>query len=120
MNHDRRTNKRYKLEAGTYASLAADLIVGPVEDLSVDGVSFTYVAHEKTLHSEPVLQIFSKQNNFHLKHIRFRIISETNVINPNPCSSLLMKRVRGSFLQLTQRQKFKLEMFIEKFAKAEA
>ena len=112
---DHRRYERYEVQ-DTFAALKSDLTLGPVKDLSLGGVSFTCNPSVRLKHTKTVLQLFSKQKDFHLKHVPFKIISEIEIASPNPSSSFQMKRIGGSFYQLTERQKFKLKQFLVNFS----
>jgi hypothetical protein len=121
MNLDeRRRHKRYKVQDGTFAALPSNYLVGQVKNLSRGGVSFTCIASGRQSGSMPVLEIFSKDDGFYLREVPFKIVSETDVENHVPCSSLQMIEISGEFADLTEFQKSQLDYFLQHFAKAEA
>ena len=117
---DRRKHKRYQVSEGTFAALTSNYVVGQINNLSLGGVSFTCVSSGRQGYSMPVLEIFSKDNNFYLREIPFKVVSEIDLENHVPCSSLQMKQISGEFSDLTEHQRSQLDYFIHHFTNAEA
>jgi len=117
---DRRRHKRYTMQDGIFAAIPSKFLVGQVKNISKGGVSFTYIATEKIIDSRPSLEVFSKDKGFYLREIPFKIVSEIDVEDYMPFSSLPMKRIAGEFVELTEHQKSQLDLFIQNFAAAEA
>ena len=67
-----------------------------------------------------VLEIFSKDDDFYLREIPFKIVSDNYVENHIPYSSLPLKQISGEFAELTEYQKSQLDYFLQSFTAAEA
>ena len=117
---DRRKHERYTVTDRIFAAIPSDFLVGQVKNISKGGVSFTCIATERKIDRKPALEIFSKDKGFYLREIPFRVVSETYVLNQNPCSSLQMKNIAGEFVELTEHQECQLDLFLKNFASAEA
>lgn len=117
---DRRKHKRYSVQEGAFAALPSNYLVGQLKNISQGGASFTCIASVKQSCRMPVLEIFSKDNGFYLREIPFKVVSETDVEDHVPCSSLQMKKICGEFADLTEYQKSQLDYFLQHFTKAEA
>ena len=117
---DRRKHKRFKVKNGAFATVPSNYLVGKLENISKGGVSFTCLDSGRQSTSMPVLEIFSKDDGFYLKEIPFKVVSNTDVENNVPCSSLQMKQISGEFADLTEYQRSQLDYFIQHFTYAEA
>jgi hypothetical protein len=121
MNIDeRRKHKRYNVQQGTFAVLPSNYLIGQIKNISRGGVSFSCIAAGRQSYGIPVLEIFSKDNNFYLREIPFKVISEIDVENHVPCSSLQMKKISGEFAKLTEYQKSQLDFFLQNLSATEA
>jgi hypothetical protein len=116
---DRRKHKRYSIQQGAFAALPSNYLIGQIKNLSQGGVSFTCFASGRQSYSMPVLEIFSKDDGFYLREIPFKVVSEIDVEEHVPCSSLQMKQISGEFADLTDYQESQLDYFLQKFTKAE-
>jgi hypothetical protein len=121
MNTDeRRKHKRLNLQQGTFAALPSKYLIGKIKNISKGGVSFTCIASGRQSDSISVLEIFSKDNNFYLREIPFKVVSEIDVENHVPCSSVPLKQIGGEFAELTSFQKSQLDFFLQNLAATEA
>ena len=80
------------------------------------GVSFTCIASSIQSDGVPELEIFSKDNNFYLRDIQFKVVSEIDVEKQESFSSLQMKQICGEFSELTEYQKSQLDIFLQNLA----
>ena len=121
MNIDeRRKHKRHNLQHGTFAALPSNYMIGQIKNISMGGVSFTCIESGRQSYSIPVLEIFSKDNNFYLREIPFRVVSEIDLENHVPCSSQQMRQISVKFAELTEYQKSQLDIFLQNLAATEA
>jgi len=118
-NKDLRKHLRYKVREGIFAAFSTNSLVGQVKNISKGGVSFTYIATEKSIDKNLELEIFTSDTRIYLKSIPFRVVSDTEAENHVPCSSLQMRQIRGAFIELTEDQKSQLDQFLSIFAEAE-
>jgi len=116
---DQRKHTRYKIKGGIFAAVLSDMLLGQVKDISKGGVSFTYIAGEKSVDKNLELEIFSNSSRIYLKSIPFRVVSDTDVENHVPYSSLQIRQIRGAFIELTEDQKSQLDQFLPFFTEAE-
>jgi hypothetical protein len=121
MNMDeRRKHKRYNVQQGTFAAFSSNYLVGQIKNISMGGVSFYCIASSRKSNSNTVLEIFSKDINFYLRKISFKVISEIDVGTHIPWSSLPMKQISGEFAELTEYQKAQLDFFLQNLTATEA
>ena len=120
MKDDRRKYKRYTLKDGTFVSISSCFLVGQVKDISKGGVSFTCLATESKIGDNSSVDLFSREKGLYMREIPFSIVSETYVLNQNPCSSLHMKRIAGAFGKMSEHQESELDMFLKSCTAAEA
>jgi len=92
---ERRKHKRYNVQQGTFAALSSNYLVGQIKNISMGGVSFYCIASGWKSYSMTVLEIFSKDDKFYLQKIPFKVLSEIDVENQVPFSSLQMKQISG-------------------------
>ena len=114
MNVDeRRKHKRYDVKEGAFAALPSNYLVGQIKNISKGGISFTCLSSGKQKFNMPILEIFSKDNDFYLREIPFKIVSEIDVEDRVPSSSIQMKQIGGEFVNLTEDQKSQLDYFLQ-------
>lgn len=117
---ERRKHKRYVVQEGAFAAIPSNYLVGQIKDISRGGISFYCIASGEQDFNMPVLEIFSKENDFYLREIPFKIVLEVEEDNQVPCSSLQMKQISGEFGELTENQMSQLDFFLQNVAAAEA
>ena len=116
---ERRSYKRYNAQEGAFVALHSNHQIGRIKDISKGGVSFTCISSGLVRYDISVLEIFSKNNNFYLKEVPFKVVSEINMENNIPCSSLPMKQISGKFAELTEYQNSQLDSFLQNIAATE-
>ena len=116
---DRRKHKRYKLPEGTFAALQSSYLVGQIINLSLGGVSFRCISSGRRGFNGSILEIFSRDNHFYLKKIPFKVVSEIDLENQVPFSSIQMKQISGKFSGLTEYQKSQLDYFLRTYTRTE-
>ena len=117
---ERRNYKRYNVQDGAFVALHSNHLIGRIKDISKGGVSFTCISTGMISYDISKLEIFSKDNNFYLKEIPFKVVLETDMENHVPFSSLPMKQISGKFTELTEYQRSRLESFLQNIAATEA
>jgi hypothetical protein len=117
---ERRKDKRYNLQGGTFAALPSNYLVGQVKNISRRGLAFTYIDLGNQTVNRPVMEIFSKENEFYLREVPFKIVSKTEVRDHISFSSIRMKQIGGEFVDLTENQISQLDYFLQNVAAAEA
>jgi len=113
--NERRLHQRYKVQPQAFAALASHYLVGQIKNISKGGISFTCIANVKPDSRTFEIEIFTQDDKFHLREIPFKIISETDVEERIPSSTLQKKQINGVFLELTDEQVSQLEYFLENY-----
>jgi len=116
---ERRTHKRYKVKMEAFAALASHYLIGQIKNISKGGISFTCIANVKPDSRIFEIEIFTQDDQFHLREIPFKIVSELDVEDRIPSSSLQKKQINGVFLELTDSQVSQLEHFLKNYIVAE-
>lgn len=117
--NERRIHRRYKVKVQAFAALASHYLIGQIKNISKGGISFTCIASVKPDSKPFEIEIFTQDDKFHLREIPFKIVSETNVEDRIPSSSLQKKQINGVFLELTGGQLSQLEYFLQNYTLAE-
>jgi hypothetical protein len=93
--------------------------VGRVDNLSIGGLSFTYVGSGETSNGSYLDLSFA--DSFHLGQLRFQTISDYETVEKAPpFSAKNMRRCGVKFKKLTRHQKAELERLIQNHAIGEA
>ena len=116
---ERRIHRRYKVKAQAFAALASHYLIGQIKNISKGGISFTCIASVKPDSRTFEIEIFTQDEKFHLREIPFKIVSELDVEDRIPSSSLQKKQINGVFLELTDDQVSQLEYFLDNYILAE-
>jgi hypothetical protein len=116
---ERRVHRRYKVKTQVFAALASHCLIGQIKNISKGGISFTCLASLKPDSRTFEIEIFTQDDQFHLREIPFKIVSELDVEDRIPSSSLQKKQINGVFLELTDSQVSQLEHFLKNFIVAE-
>jgi len=108
---DRKNNKRFRVGGAAFVGVGpAFRRVGLIEDIGMDGLTFRYVESYNEL-KESYLDIFLTSGNCCLGKVPFETISDFET-DYTPFGSLVMRRCRVEFRELTLQQKADLELFI--------
>lgn len=110
---DRRAHRRYRAGDGAYAALAPDSSkVGPIVDISMDGLCFRYIVHDDQPKAPMETHIYVGDNGFYLEKMPFETVEDAAIDNPSSLSSIIMRQMRVRFVGLTANQKAQLTYFI--------
>ncbi len=110
---ERRKHKRFKVQNDTFVMLRSnDTKVGPIIDVSMDGLGFHYVGSKKPIGESAKLSILPAEDSSYLYKIPCRAVWDRKV-NENHFSSISMRRCGVQFGELTPYQKAQLEQFIQ-------
>ena len=115
---ERRLSLRHRAKQGAFAVLPIDLKMGPIEDISEEGLSFSYVPLGDTEHPGAELDIFFADDLFHLKNIPVETVSDCRIQENRPFSYLERRRRCLKFKTLSDYQKLQLRYFIRKYSEA--
>jgi hypothetical protein len=106
-------HKQFPVTKDTFVALKPDYLeVGRVINISMAGLTFSYMADGKPLGQSSILDIFLVGRNFHLRDLPFRTISDV-ISDRIPFSSAKMRKCTVQFKDLTSHQMFQLKHFIQ-------
>jgi hypothetical protein len=115
---ERRKHKRFRVQEGAYV-IFRPRTVGPLIDISMDGLTFEYVSIKQPSKMESELVIAMTNNAFSLRNVPCKILSDFKVEGVS--SNLLsIRQCRVQFRDLTQHQISKLGDFIHNHTVGEA
>ncbi len=116
---ERREHRRFRAEDGAFAVLRRPwphrTTLGRIEDISMYGLAFGYVAGEEPTHKSAELEIQWNDCSFRLKKVPSKTVSDFKAATRGRFSSLEMRRCSMQFRKLTPHQKSKLEYFIQNY-----
>ncbi|NVL90508.1 MAG: PilZ domain-containing protein [Desulfobacterales bacterium] len=111
---DQRKHKRFKVQEDVFVAFRSHLAkLGNIVDISMGGLGFRYLADEYESDGVVELYIFSASRDFYMDKVPFKMISDFEMVNDVPFSSVIMKRSGIQFGELTDRQISRLEYFIQ-------
>ena len=118
---EQRSHKRFRVQEGSIAVIHdRDHIIGPVIDISQNGLALRYVKREKKTSCSPKLSLFLTAQAFRLQKIPFEIIYDFEEKPQKPVNSLTIHRCGGQFGKLSKEEKFTLRSFIKNYAKIDS
>ena len=110
---ERRTHTRFKARAGAYTVFSPKSVIpGRINDISLGGLSFSYVEGEEWYQNAAELDILFGDDDFYLDRIPFETVSDTMIENESPYSQIVMRRCGVKFGTLSEAQLDKLRYFI--------
>jgi hypothetical protein len=110
---ERRKHKRFHVQDGTFAVLGPRYgKIGPIINMSMSGLAFSYVAGDEQGDSSYQLSILLAADSFHLTRIPFKTVWDTEA-EEVPFSTLAMRQCGVEFGNLTERQISQMEYFVE-------
>lgn len=106
----RRKYKRFRARENAFAVLTDhDRKLGQIIDISRGGLAFHYIANGGPSNESSELDIFAPEIGFHLGKIPTRIISDLEIPNEIPFSSITMRRCGVAFGERMGNQIFQLK-----------
>ena len=113
---DRRRHKRFLVQDTAFVVFRApwplSTNVAQIKDISMDGLSYTYIEGEKRSNCSSELDILLGNRSFYLDKLPFKTISDCKAPNKVPFSSIEMRRSGVQFGKLTLEQISQLKFFI--------
>lgn len=111
---ERREGKRFEVQEGAFASLRCPVSkLGQITDISRGGLAFRYIDTGVRPDRSFDLDISLTDNDFHLKEVSCKKISDSEIISEFHFSSITMRRLGVQFAELTHNQTSQLEYFIK-------
>ena len=117
---EHRKRKRFQVPKGVFVGIGPHFAkVGRLTDLSTDGLAFRYVGNSKPS-SGSYADIFMLEGDLFLAKLPIKIISDVEIVEKAPSSSVTTRRCGVQFGELTQSQTGQLEYFIQDHTTIEA
>ena len=121
---DRRRAKRFRVWGKAVAVVRPYLIhgnpVGPINDISLGGLSFSYFASDETTQELPELDVCLQDEGFCLCKIPFETVSDFAVAELRGFRPIGLRRRGVQFGDLSEEQMSQLKYFMEKYARLSA
>ena len=103
---ERRKQKRFKAVSGAFAAVRHNAHqVGQIQDISVDGLAFKYLANEGVTNGARALDIFLTKHQLYIKDIPFQPVRDTLVAKENPLSTVPVRQLGVQFGPLSEDQR---------------
>jgi hypothetical protein len=113
-NYGRRKAPRYKVGGKLFAVIIPRKdILGSINDISQEGVCFSYIAEGHRPGERFEVDLFLSGNGFVSQGIVCQIVTELVEFNTMPYSSIPMRRIRAKFTAMSERQKGELQTYLE-------
>ncbi len=117
----KRKNPRFQIKEAAYALITNKHgIIGIINDVSIDGLAFQYVANGMELNGLLTMDIFRNSKDFSLKNASFKTASDFYIDSKLPFSTIIIRRCGGRFADLTDNQISQLDRFILNYTIGEA
>jgi hypothetical protein len=114
---NRKKDQRISLRENVFAALRPHFKkLGKVNDISLSGLSFDYISNGSSSEGHLEVDLFGKDKTFYLGQIKCRVVSDSNINDHTPLSSLRISRLNLKFENLTDEQRSKLKQVIQNFA----
>ena len=111
---DRRKLPRFIAQNGAYAAINNDsLKVGQIQNISKGGLALRYLDNGKQTEGPHKVDIFVSDNDFYLKNLPVKIISDVYIDSKIPFSTTSIRQCSGQFAELTPSQLFQLDHFLK-------
>jgi hypothetical protein len=109
---ERRKQKRMRVKSGAFVGVGPHFNqVGPLLDISKDGLAFCYTARKKQPNGLS-LDIFLTDGDFYLSYVPFKAVFDSEMPN-NTSGYAPIRRCRVQFGDLTENQLSRLEHIIQ-------
>ncbi len=119
---DRRTHTRFKPRYGAYAAVMSDYRkLGLIKDISMGGLSFSYIPQEGTHTPKSYKMIIGFGiDNKALKDVPFKTVMDVEEENKISFSSIPLRKMRVEFEKMSLQQKTEVDYFIQNCTQKEA
>ncbi|MBW2177076.1 MAG: PilZ domain-containing protein [Deltaproteobacteria bacterium] len=106
---ERRKYPRFKAVNGAFAAVRQNANqMGQIQDISVGGLAFKYLANEGTFNGARTLDIFIIKQELYIKDIPIQLIRDTEVEKESPYSTVPMRQQSVQFGELSVEQRSRL------------
>ncbi len=111
---ERRDNRRFAIDEGAFAALSPDSsIMGQLDNISKGGLCFKYIVHEDQADEDEDSYVFVGINGFYLEKMPYKVVEDVLVENNLILSSIIMRRRRLQFTDLSMNQTERLDYFLK-------
>ena len=111
---ERRKEKRYRVVNGAYAVMGSKpSILGQIKDVSGHGLAFKYLADGAGRNGARQMDVFVRNNNFHMKDIPIRTVYDIELAKEDPCSTVVLRQQSVQFGALTEKQADQLKHLLQ-------
>ena len=111
---ERRKNQRFKAAQGAYAVLGpVTSKLGQIEDISMGGLAFKYLADEARSNGAGELDIIVRQDCLCVKSIPIQTVSDFELAKESAFSTVRLRQQGVQFSKLTSDQTSQLEFFLK-------
>jgi len=118
---DKRKHTRFRPQDLAFAAFRSHAMkIGDIIDISRGGLAFCYISNGDQVTESGELEIFVAKYGFHLEKVPFTTISDFELPNEIPTSSIIMSRCGVQFGELTKTQVSQLGYFIQNHTVGEA
>ncbi len=120
-NKERRQSARFKVKEGAYAissSTKSNELLGQIIDISIGGLSFSYLDYENKYESIETsdIDLFISGTGFFFNNLLIKTISDIVPPDKHSFSSLPIRRRGIQFSDLSKQDKSNLNKFIRQYA----
>lgn len=113
MDGEKRRHPRFEVRPGVFGAVKSGAhMLGDVVDVSEGGLALTYVAELGSLVEEGVLHLFGSGGISYLKNAPVKTVSDIELPNDVPFSTIKIRRMGMEFGMLSDIQKGQLRGFI--------
>jgi hypothetical protein len=112
---ERRKHPRFRARKGSFAALGSVKALGQINDISNDGLAFTHLAEEELLEEPLELEIFSPTDNFYLRKVPCKFISNIRIEAGFSLTPVTTQRCCLQFKKLSEEQKLQLDFFLRNY-----
>ena len=114
---NRRKQKRYRSKEGTFAVLEPGTLIGQIIDISMGGLSFSYI-DDKNIKSEPKeLDIYTLSEDINIEKIPFSIITDCELEKKTYTNSFSIRKKSIKFEKLNFNMRSMLKYLINTHTK---
>jgi len=117
---DRRSHKRFSPRSPAFVALGNHgNRIAQIVDIGRGGLAFHYIGDEGRFNQSDCLDIYSAEEQFYLKKVRFTTISDVELPRELSWSPITMRRCGIEFDNLTTTQASQVEDFLTHHTKGE-
>ena len=115
---ERRKHKRFEAKRGTFAVSPPGFDkLGQIQNISKGGLAFHYIGDAVQTKDADEIEIFSTFDDFYLRKLPVRPVSDFEVDTRVPFSSLPTRQMSLQFEKLNHHQKILLHYFFQKYTR---